>query len=217
MGYLQELLRNRDEIDNLLLFSNSDVVPSALDEFLTEYRRVVNPHMLFVNVDLSGAKPSVQTNSTRHPSDVNIAGYSDAILRFVADRGEGVGLVTYVDRIDRAHALDEVDASAPPKRYKFNRRPRTKKGAANGAAASAVFGAGTFGFGKKTSGSNLHVGVAAPDVVVESIPPPLPVLRLQRCARVFISSTFRFVHFASYIYIVCCVFLCLCMFMSVSV
>jgi hypothetical protein len=44
------------------------------------------------------------------PSNVYLAGYSDAILRFVAERGEGSGLVDFVNRIDELRGLAAKEA-----------------------------------------------------------------------------------------------------------
>ena len=40
----------------------------------------------------------------QHPNDVCIAGYSDQILRFVAERGNG-GQLNHVENIDKAYGL----------------------------------------------------------------------------------------------------------------
>ena len=58
---------------------------------VTQYRLLVNQGLLYVNVDLSGKQASVKAavdSAAEHENDVHIAGYSDAILRFVAERGE---------------------------------------------------------------------------------------------------------------------------------
>ena len=44
------------------------------------------------------------------PRNVYLAGYSDAILRFIAERGEGSGLVDFVNRIDDLRNLTEKEA-----------------------------------------------------------------------------------------------------------
>lgn len=125
-------------------------------------------------MDLSGVKPGVATPAHQHPSDVSIAGYSDAILRFIADRGEGVALVTYVDRIDAAYTLQEkLDAAA--KEHKGRKKILTQ---GQGAGLVTVVRAAT----------------AAPVAVLHtnSIVPGLQN-KMWKTARVFISSTFRFV------------------------
>ena len=49
---------------------------------------------------------SVASSGTNppHPNDVYIAGYSDQILRFVAERGDG-GQLNHVENIDKAYNL----------------------------------------------------------------------------------------------------------------
>ena len=144
---------------------------------------MVNPNLLLVNVDLSGVRPDVRTVDARHPADVAIAGYSDAILRFIADRGEGVGLVTYVNNIDLAYSLT-APASSPT-------AITTSTSSASTSSSSAL--------AKKNAHHHRPTPHAAPTGRVE--PPAARAVRgpavslagrMWRCARVFISSTFRF-------------------------
>ena len=44
------------QIDNILVLSDGGDEGDVLGAFLAKYRRLVNPNLLFVNVDLSGAK-----------------------------------------------------------------------------------------------------------------------------------------------------------------
>ena len=65
--------------------------------------------MLSVNVNLAAAKPSVEEIAQQddaHPNDVRISGYSDQILRFIAERGDGNGLLTFVENIDVLYDLE---------------------------------------------------------------------------------------------------------------
>ncbi len=47
---------------------------------------------------------SSSSDKFQHPNDVCIAGYSDQILRFVAERGNG-GQLNHVENIDKAYGL----------------------------------------------------------------------------------------------------------------
>ena len=97
----------------------------AVTQFLDIYRRLVNPNLLFVSVDLSGAQSGFviffvkltflaivdffvfrfdKTIEPGHDNDVYIAGYSDQILRFVAERGDS-GQLLHVEKVDSAYNL----------------------------------------------------------------------------------------------------------------
>ena len=70
----------------------------------------MNKNLLSVSVDLSSAQPSVDDITSQpdaHPNDVRISGYSDQILRFIAERGDGKGLLTFVENI---HVLYDLEA-----------------------------------------------------------------------------------------------------------
>ena len=61
--------------------------------------------MLFVSIDLSGKGLSIKTgDSSTDPNNVFVSGFSDAILRFVAERGNENQLA-YVEKI---HIAKEV-------------------------------------------------------------------------------------------------------------
>ena len=103
--------------------------------------------------------------------------------RFIADRGEGVGLVTYVNNIDLAYSLT-APASSPT-------AITTSTSSASTSSSSAL--------AKKNAHHHRPTPHAAPTGRVE--PPAARAVRgpavslagrMWRCARVFISSTFRF-------------------------
>lgn len=106
---LLEKLRDRIEVDNLLIFGE-DFYPSSqkgqtVNSFLRNYRHMVNPNLLYVSVTFSSPKPGFALNvDPVHPNDVYISGYSDALLRFVAERGD-TAQVNHVDKIDVAFQL----------------------------------------------------------------------------------------------------------------
>ncbi|KAH9524948.1 hypothetical protein Btru_028330 [Bulinus truncatus] len=111
-GVLLEKLRDRIQVDNLLVFGE-DFYPSMprgrlICDFLRSYRHVVNPNLLFVSVTFSGPKAGfVMYIQPEHDNDVYISGYSDSILRFISERGDS-GQVGHVDRIDAAHQLGQT-------------------------------------------------------------------------------------------------------------
>jgi telomerase protein component 1 len=75
---------------------------------LREFRRAVNPDLLFVSVDLKGqcGRSTVELEDGApgaHPNDVLVTGYSDEILRYVVERKGAQA--AYVDRIDAEKGL----------------------------------------------------------------------------------------------------------------
>ena len=109
---LEDLLVNRDHIDNLLVLTDTIKQDSAegqyMADFLKKYRRLVNPRFLFVNVDLSGKSAGFATSAQpQHENDIYLAGYSDQILRFIAERGDD-GQLTFVQNIDKVYDLKSV-------------------------------------------------------------------------------------------------------------
>ena len=87
------------------------------------YREEVNRDLLYVSVDLSGSGGGVEdggaggAQSPMAANDVMIAGFSDAILRFVAQRGDATQL-QHVENIGRARGLvpsaaDSANSGAP--------------------------------------------------------------------------------------------------------
>jgi telomerase protein component 1 len=72
---------------------------------LRKYRALVNENLLFVNVNLSVAECGLASDfNFDHENDVSISGYSDAILRFVAERGNQ-GQLIHVENIDKSYDL----------------------------------------------------------------------------------------------------------------
>ncbi|XP_035668801.1 telomerase protein component 1-like [Branchiostoma floridae] len=112
--FLTDMLKNRVQLDNLLVLWNGKYNNASLNvklnNFLEKYRRYVNPNLLFVTVDLSGRSCGIVDQET-HPNDIHIAGYSDQILRFIAERGSGAQL-THVENIDQAYNLKPVPTAA---------------------------------------------------------------------------------------------------------
>ena len=114
--FLQNMLVDRTPMDNIVLLTDAmkldDPQGEKMMDFLRKYRQLVNPNLLFVSVDLS--RPSSGLSSTikpEHENDIYLAGYSDQILRFIAERGDA-GQLTYVENIDKAHNLKEVKRPA---------------------------------------------------------------------------------------------------------
>jgi len=106
--YIETLICQRKKIDNLIVLSNSVDLSHEVKNILKKYRQEVNPDLLFVNVNLgaSAAAISAMSEEQNHPNDVQISGFSDAILRYVAERGDG-NQIQYIQHIDQVKALQE--------------------------------------------------------------------------------------------------------------
>ncbi|XP_074640264.1 telomerase protein component 1-like isoform X2 [Tubulanus polymorphus] len=101
---LTELLVDGKQIDNLIMLTYDDDDQrnrEIVKNFLVNYRHMVNPNLLYVNVDLTGGRTQ---RESKHPNDVYISGFSDQILRFVAERGGG-GQLNHVEKIDEKYNL----------------------------------------------------------------------------------------------------------------
>lgn len=111
-----DLLINRVEVDNLVILTDTMNLTTedgkGFLKFLSKYRHMVNPNLLFVSVDLSSRNVGVSSTITPcHENNIHLAGYSDQILRFIAERGDS-GQITYVENIDKAYNLREVKTPA---------------------------------------------------------------------------------------------------------
>ena len=94
--------------DNLIYISNGIDEEEFVKDFLRKYRCDRNENLLFVNVNLA-TSTLMLTNDPNfdHENDINICGFSDAILRFVAERGNK-GQMTHIENIDKAFDLPEL-------------------------------------------------------------------------------------------------------------
>ena len=62
----------------------------------------MNADLLYVSVDVAG-NAGVSSEESDHLNNVALTGFSDSILRFVAERGEGQ--LEYIDRIKEVKGL----------------------------------------------------------------------------------------------------------------
>lgn len=114
MDHLHQLIHTQTHIENLILLQGSQGSSSInaekeMSKFLQNYRRFVNANLLYVDVDVSGSTEADPTSSnpSHHHNDVHLSGFSDNILRFIAERG-GSGQMTYIENIDKAYVLKSV-------------------------------------------------------------------------------------------------------------
>ncbi len=115
--YLEEAILKKKRIDNLLVLSFK-VISASEDEnrlanLLTKYRQEVNPELLFVSVDLSGSGRAMVADDEANPNNIAITGFSEQILRFIAERGDNNQL-NYVEHIDEAAGLKEDENNNAP-------------------------------------------------------------------------------------------------------
>ncbi|KAH3757178.1 telomerase protein component 1 [Pelomyxa schiedti] len=109
--YFEDLIKRKEIIDNFIVLSHHLILPTeegsgpnTIPSILHKYRQEVNPRMLFVSVDLSGRGSNISQGDDEHPNDILVSGFSDAILRFIAERGD-TNQLQYVEHIDIAHNL----------------------------------------------------------------------------------------------------------------
>jgi len=104
--YIEQMIKEKRRVDNFLILSHHVINPSSggnsgLANLLKKYRMEVNPGLLFVSIDLSGSGKSAIGQDEKHPNDIQITGFSDQILRFIAERGD-TNQLQYVEHIDEA-------------------------------------------------------------------------------------------------------------------
>jgi telomerase protein component 1 len=103
-----EILQNREYFDNIVVLGSiNDVI--FHQNFLKKYRTMINKDLLFVNVDLANSSQCSLVNnlSFNHYNDICIAGYSDSILRFIAERGNQ-GQLIHIENIDKSYDLPDL-------------------------------------------------------------------------------------------------------------
>lgn len=120
-----EILNNHEHFDNLIVLSgtkpnlpgennnSNDVIADKeyMMKFLRKYRALINEKLLFVNVNLVPSQCGLAEGGCfDHENDVNICGYSDSILRFVAEKGNQ-GQLMHIENIDRSFDLPTLNSN----------------------------------------------------------------------------------------------------------
>ncbi|KAK3095524.1 hypothetical protein FSP39_015646 [Pinctada imbricata] len=112
---LNDALRDRVQIDNIVILSGGDQIHDQnqfMSAYLKKYRQLVNQNLLYVNISFAGKNCGFsQSIKPEHENDIFISGFSDAILRFIAERGEG-GQLMHVEKIDEAFNLKSLATPA---------------------------------------------------------------------------------------------------------
>ncbi|EFA74759.1 WD40 repeat-containing protein [Heterostelium album PN500] len=105
--YFVKMILDKKRVDNVVLL-NHTTVSMEMDLYkrniLTKYRQEINPDLLYVNINLSGGG-AVHDNNAEHPNNVHIAGFSDSILKFIAERGGADQQLQYIEKIDQIKKL----------------------------------------------------------------------------------------------------------------
>ena len=114
--FLKSLVIDRIVVDNFVVLTDQMSMDTregkGLLNFLSKYRNTVNPNLLFVSIDLSARNVGVSgTITPQHENDIHLSGYSDQLLRFIAERGDS-GQLTHVENIDKQYDLKEVKEMA---------------------------------------------------------------------------------------------------------
>ncbi|XP_050397784.2 telomerase protein component 1 [Patella vulgata] len=100
-----DALRDRQQIDNLIIISEDNF---QLEHFLPVYRRLVNPNLVFASISLKGYRAGFSDEIVpAHDNDIYISGYSDQILRYIAEKSDG-GQLLHVENIDEAYKLKAI-------------------------------------------------------------------------------------------------------------
>jgi len=124
--YLDDLIEKNQKIDQFIIISDMMIAPgrnemtgsinaksNTISGILEKYRKQVNPNLLFICVDLNGSGHSLVNldEGEKHPNDILITGWSDQILRYIAERG--TSQLDVVEKIDVTKGLGvKVDAGA---------------------------------------------------------------------------------------------------------
>ncbi|KAK5582092.1 hypothetical protein RB653_003675 [Dictyostelium firmibasis] len=115
---IDQFLLPKSKVDNILILCDKsiefDPLPSR-NNILSKYRQDVNSELLFVNINLSGKQsPQTTSDETRHQNDVYISGFSESILKFIAERGGADQQLQYIEKIDEIKRIPELKKSVTP-------------------------------------------------------------------------------------------------------
>uniref|UniRef100_T1J3Q8 NACHT domain-containing protein n=1 Tax=Strigamia maritima TaxID=126957 RepID=T1J3Q8_STRMM len=93
-------------VDTLIVFSNSEWDYDRALNFVKNYRISLNANLLYVFVELSSnTKRTIFNDSyTGHPNNILLSGFSDQLLRFIAERGSSRQL-REINQIDVKYKL----------------------------------------------------------------------------------------------------------------
>ena len=131
LDYLETIIGHKQVVDHIVMIADRFFVPGDSDDgeesgrlqnLLKKYRADVNPNLIFVSLNVKSSKPPAM--SKLHPNDVLISGFSAAILRYIAERGDG-GQIAFIENIDKAKNIPDVYTPQAEKSTRFNAPPAT--------------------------------------------------------------------------------------------
>jgi telomerase protein component 1 len=167
LGRLHDAARDGIALDNLIVFATSSM-PDEVRLAAARYRHATGHPLLLVWVNTSSSDSGIVRND---PLDVTLNGFSDGILRFVAERGTSTALAWVNSVLSRTRGARDLDEETLEK------------------LAETGLSAGRAGKKKNKSPQQQQ----QPRSASPSLPlaPPRPASRL---VRVFVSSTFTDFH-----------------------
>ncbi|RNF27382.1 putative telomerase-associated protein [Trypanosoma conorhini] len=120
-AYLDDMLERRVNLQSLVVmglahscYSGQNDAPSLgdLPVYLERMRRTCNEDLLFISLQASLEEDEAVSSRYRHKNDVLLTGFSDAMLRFVAERVSG-GPRRYVERADEVYDVHRAAVVLP--------------------------------------------------------------------------------------------------------
>eukprot|EP00039_Didymoeca_costata_P011565 m.163197 g.163197 ORF g.163197 m.163197 type:complete len:2596 (-) comp15214_c0_seq1:1529-9316(-) len=103
------LLMDQIHVDTFMHLSNSGTDPCGIYDTVRKYRELTDSKLLYVSINLSANVSSIEDTVGDDPRTIRISGYSDAVLRYIADQGEGAAQLAAVDCIDAAFNLESTN------------------------------------------------------------------------------------------------------------
>ncbi|PWU99776.1 putative telomerase component [Trypanosoma cruzi] len=195
-AYLDDLIERRMNIQSIVVmgsghscYSGKNDAPSLgdLPEYLRRIRRTCNEDLLFLSL-----RAFTETNEKAelrycHKNDVLLTGFSDAVLRFVAERNSG-GARRYIERVDEVYDVNRMTVCPGQmtegelralKRMALLERERCAH--KDSCAAESLLGGegGDFTDTQISSASGIAMMTSAPQRQLPTSPmlPPLPTLQ----------------------------------------
>ncbi|GIY87685.1 hypothetical protein CDAR_118681 [Caerostris darwini] len=107
--YLKQHVVLREKLDHVVILrtssqSGDEEVKDAIKSFLHKYRQVVNPELLYTEVDFERSSSSCLDSDSEDGKNVFLGGNPSQLVKFIAERCNG-GQLTYVDNIDHKYDL----------------------------------------------------------------------------------------------------------------
>ncbi|XP_071347004.1 telomerase protein component 1-like isoform X1 [Trachinotus anak] len=107
-NYCTKIFNEKNKIDNIIVVADS-WISEEIDFFIRNYRREINNKALVVQIYLS-------ERNTEYPTDRNrvvLAGFSEQILRFVAERGSS-RLLDHLEHLDKLYNIPPPEGAKGP-------------------------------------------------------------------------------------------------------